>query len=83
MILRHITDELVGQVVQIISGPNTRLAVVEDVGEHDDDEIRVVSCTTGALDWIPSHHLVPTGRAACADDFTSSALAAIARRAAD
>lgn len=83
MIVRHITDHLVGQLVQITSGPTTRLAVVEDVGEEEDDEIRVVYCMTGAVDWIPAHHLVPVGRAAERDDFTIAALAAINQRTKD
>ena len=75
-----IDDRMVGQLIQVIGDRTTRFAVVEDVGTEPDDEITVVLCATGAREWIPPEHIVPTGREAHPDDFTFAALAAIARR---
>lgn len=80
MIMRHITDLIVGQLVQILTPTTTRLAVVDDVGTEDDDEIRVIYCTTGAVDSLPADRLVLTGRVAEEEDFTAVALAAINQR---
>ena len=78
--MRHITDTLVGQLVQVIAYPITRYAVVDDVGHADDDQIAVTYTTDGRADSVEARHVIPVGRMAERDDFTLRALTEMQRR---
>ena len=79
-----ITDLIIGQIVQVISGPVTHHAAVIDAvlgPDERDDRLHIVDCITGRADWICADDALLTGRDAEDEDFSAGALDVIAERA--
>ena len=78
------SDLIIGQIVQVISGPVTYHAAVIDAvlgPDEREDRLHIVDCLTGRAHWICAVDALLTGRDAEAEDFSAVALAVIDERA--